>query len=73
MDELDALTLRQEQEEEFARRNRQVLEARVSASPIPTFCADCGDVLPTVRQQYHCLRCTDCQEFAERQARFFRR
>ena len=73
MDELDVLTLRQEQEEEFARRDRAAKETRVSASPIPTFCQDCGDALPTVRQQYRCLRCTDCQELAERQARFFRR
>ena len=73
MDECDQTEEKRAAQEEFERRHREVMAARLAALPIQTECSECGDPLTPIRQLYRWERCVECQEKAEKAARMFRK
>lgn len=68
-DELDAIEDRRAAQEEFTRRNNEVLAGRAALIPSRTDCIECGEDLPELRQLYRFWRCVDCQQVNERMNR----
>ena len=72
MDEIDALNERAATEAEWARRDQEVMAARLASQPPITLCEDCEEDLPQLRRELHATRCVECQSAWEKRRRQYR-